>query len=124
MKQRAILGACERGEIEYTRSDGKSFDDPVIDLHGRGILLINKHSFNEWKKTIEKVKTKEVNTNNLNTTYSNFDDFLKSFDEEYISIKDLVNAIHKHIGLNQPIEKAYQVLTSAIGRSEEKPHIF
>lgn len=45
IKKLAILGACEREKIEYTRKDGKSFNDPVIDLYGRGLLLIHERSF-------------------------------------------------------------------------------
>ncbi|NAR56433.1 hypothetical protein GPS50_05830 [Acinetobacter haemolyticus] len=103
----AILGACENGEIEYTRDDGKTFDDPVIDLQGRGILLINKNSFNEWKNRIEQKNTP------LNKTASktNLLDFVNSIDAEYISIGDAIDAIHKHIGLNQDINKAVQVLS-------------
>lgn len=120
VKQLAILGACENGEIEYTRSDGKTFDDPVIDLQGRGILLINKNSFNEWKNRIEQKNTPPIKT----VTKTNLLDFVNSIDAEYISIGDAIDAIHKHIGLDQDINKAIQVLNLAIGMAAVKPNIY
>lgn len=120
VKQLAILGACENGEIEYTRSDGKNFDDPVIDLQGRGILLINKNSFNEWKNRIEQKNTPPIKT----VTKTNLLDFVNSIDAEYISIGDAIDAIHKHIGLDQDINKAIQVLNLAIGMAAVKPNIY
>ncbi|CAJ0997350.1 hypothetical protein [Sodalis praecaptivus] len=47
-KKMAILGACERGEINYCRSDGKTFEDAITELYGRGILLIERASFFSW----------------------------------------------------------------------------
>lgn len=52
-KQQALLSACERGELDYRRSDGKTFDDPVHELAGRGLLLIERDSFNAWATQIE-----------------------------------------------------------------------
>lgn len=55
-------------KIEYTRNDGKSFNDPVIDLYGRGLLLIHERSVKKWKIKFEAedIKTlvlqNEVNT--------------------------------------------------------------
>lgn len=45
-KQQALLSACERGEVQYRRSDGKTYDDPVHELSSRGKLLIHRQSFN------------------------------------------------------------------------------
>lgn len=120
-KAMAILGACENGEIAYTRNDGKNFDDPVIDLYGRGILLINKKSFNIWKDKVEKSKE---SGSGLNITNKSLSDFLNSVDSEYISVNDLVGAIHKNIGFDKDISDAFQILNLAIGRSEDKPHIY
>lgn len=120
VKQQAILGACENGEIGYTRSDGKTFDDPVIDLQGRGLLLINKNSFNEWKNRIEQKNISPIKT----AAKTNLLDFVNSVDAEYISIGDAIDAIHKHIGLDQDINKAIQVLNLAIGRAAVKPNIY
>ncbi|MCG9254666.1 hypothetical protein MHJ25_14135 [Acinetobacter baumannii] len=122
VKQMAILGACENGEIEYTRNDGKTFDDPVIDLQGRGILLINKKSFNDWKNRVEKPKT--VPNLNINSAPKSLSDFLKSVDDEYISIQDLINIIHQNIGVHKDISEAFQILSLAIGRCEDKPNIY
>ena len=47
-KQQALLSACERGEVRFQRSDGKTFDDPVHELAARGILLIERESLNAW----------------------------------------------------------------------------
>jgi hypothetical protein len=52
-KQQALLSACERGEVYYRRSDGKTFDDPIHELSARGILLIDRDSFITWVTAIE-----------------------------------------------------------------------
>lgn len=52
-KQQALLSACERGEVYYRRSDGKTFDDPIHELSARGILLIDRDSFVAWVTAIE-----------------------------------------------------------------------
>ncbi len=46
----ALVAACDKGEIQYARSDGKTFDDPVMDLANRGILLIHRESFEAWMR--------------------------------------------------------------------------
>ena len=56
-KKFAIIEACENEEIEYTRTDGKTFEDPVLLLANRDILAINRRSFEEWASQFE---TKEV----------------------------------------------------------------
>jgi len=52
-KLQALLSACERGEVQYRRSDGKTYDDPVHELSSRGKLLIQRHSFNQWCTSLE-----------------------------------------------------------------------
>lgn len=52
-KLQALLSACERGEVQYRRSDGKTYDDPVHELSSRGKLLIQRHSFNQWCTALE-----------------------------------------------------------------------
>jgi len=52
-KKFAIIAACERGEVEYARTDGKDFSDPVLDLIGRRILVIHRESFEKWAKKID-----------------------------------------------------------------------
>lgn len=52
-KQQALLSACERGDVYYRRSDGKTFDDPIHELTARGILLIDRDSFVAWVTAIE-----------------------------------------------------------------------
>lgn len=52
-KQQALLSACERGDIYYRRSDGKTFDDPIHELVSRGILLIDRDSFDAWATTVD-----------------------------------------------------------------------
>ena len=47
-KKAAIVAGCERGMIEYSRSDGKTFDDPPHDLAQRGLLTIKRDSFDAW----------------------------------------------------------------------------
>lgn len=65
-KKAAILSACERNVIEYRRSDGKTWEDPVNNLYERGILLIDKSSFFKWVNQfndptapLEKISTRE-----------------------------------------------------------------
>ena len=52
-KLQALLSACERGDVQYRRSDGKTYDDPVHELSTRGKLLINRQSFNQWCSALE-----------------------------------------------------------------------
>ncbi|NBU45677.1 MAG: hypothetical protein EBS37_16665, partial [Betaproteobacteria bacterium] len=52
-KLQALLSACERGEVNYRRSDGKWFDDPVHELYQRRKLLIERQSFNRWCTKLE-----------------------------------------------------------------------
>ena len=115
VKESAILGACENGEIEYTRNDGKTFDDPVIELYGRGLLLINKQSFNHWKQKIE---------NKKNNNAKSLLEFINNADDEYITIEKAIDAIHQHIGKNLDISKAIQALNLAIGQADKPPSIY
>lgn len=50
--------------------------------------------------------------------------FLILQDEPYISLSDLIDAIHKKIGVNEDISLAYQILNLAIGQSDDKPCIY
>ena len=52
-KLQALLSACERGDVQYRRSDGKTYDDPVHELSSRGKLLIHRQSFNQWCTALE-----------------------------------------------------------------------
>lgn len=121
IKELAILGACENQQIEYKRNDGKDFDDPVIDLYGRGLLLINKRSFNRWKSKFE---NKEQSFNKKNQNSISLSEFLKNADAEYISINEAIDSIHHHLGTDQDISKAVQLLNLAIGRADEPPSIY
>lgn len=47
-KKAAIVAQCACGAIRYGRSDGKTFNDPPADLAGRGILTIERASFDSW----------------------------------------------------------------------------
>lgn len=47
-KKSAIAKACEDGEISYKRTDGKTFEDPVYDLACRGLLAVDRDSFDQW----------------------------------------------------------------------------
>lgn len=122
VKKLAILGACENGEIEYTRNDGKDFDDPVMELQGRGLLLINKRSFNQWKHKIDNRKA-PPSTPQSNTS-KNLLDFLNGSDAEYISIEKVIDAVHQHIGTHLDINKAIQALNLAIGQAFTPPRIY
>lgn len=52
-KEQALLSACERGDVRYRRSDGKTFDDPVDELLARNILLIERASFEDWVVVVD-----------------------------------------------------------------------
>ena len=52
-KLQALLSACERGDVQYRRSDGKTYDDPVHELSSRGKLLVHRQSFNQWCTALE-----------------------------------------------------------------------
>ena len=52
-KTLALVSACERGEVSYQRSDGKTFNDPVFELFRRQLLLIERASFEAWVIKIE-----------------------------------------------------------------------
>ena len=47
-KQAAILSAVEKNLIKFRRSDGKTFKDDVFELVARGLLQIERNSFNVW----------------------------------------------------------------------------
>jgi len=59
-KEFAIIAALEKGEIEFSRTDRKTFNDPVQELIGRNILVIHRRSFERWAKKID-----EANKPNL-----------------------------------------------------------
>lgn len=121
IKELAILGACENSEIDYIRSDGKTFDDPVVELNARGLLLINKRSFNHWKDKIDKPKkTIQSKTSSPRSLL----DFVNSSNDEYISISNAIDAIHKHMGVHLDVSEAIQALTLAIGEAFEPPRIY
>lgn len=124
IKELAILGACENQQIEYKRNDGKDFDDPVIDLYGRGLLLINKRSFNQWRLKFEKKEQKFNQENKNNSSSKSFLDALDETDNEYISIENVLDAIHKNIGTQLDISKAVKVLNNAIGQAFSPPTIY
>lgn len=47
-KKAAICSAVGKGIIKYRRGDGKNWDDDAFELASRGILQIEKDSFNLW----------------------------------------------------------------------------
>jgi len=52
-KQQAILAACEKGLIDWTRSEGKTFDDPVRELAARHLVLIERRTFETWAAAVD-----------------------------------------------------------------------
>lgn len=52
-KALALVSACERGDVNFQRSDGKTFNDPVFELFRRQLLLIERASFEAWVIKIE-----------------------------------------------------------------------
>lgn len=42
------MAQCASGAIRYGRSDGKTFADAPHDLAGRGLLTIERESFDAW----------------------------------------------------------------------------
>ena len=51
-KRQALLSACERGQVQWRRSDGKSYDDPIHELAARGRVLIEHSSFMVWSRSL------------------------------------------------------------------------
>lgn len=47
-KSAAIASACEKGLIRYSRNDGKDFQDAALSLANRGILTVERESFDAW----------------------------------------------------------------------------
>lgn len=47
-KKYALIGACERRDVLYARTDGKTFNDPILELIGRNMLIIHRESFQKW----------------------------------------------------------------------------
>ena len=56
----ALVAACEKGEVEYSRADGKDFRDPVLDLANRDILLIHRESFERWIQKFPEKKAGDI----------------------------------------------------------------
>lgn len=121
VKELAILGACENGEIEYIRSDGKTFDDPVMELHGQNLLLINKQSFNHWKAKIDTPQNAIQPKKTISKTLLGLID---NSDSEYISINEAIEVIHRHIGTHHDSSKAVQILNLAIGGAKNPPRVY
>lgn len=51
-KKEAIFAACEHRLVRWERSDGKDFNDPVRELAARGLLLIERASFETWAAAV------------------------------------------------------------------------
>jgi hypothetical protein len=49
----ALLSALEQGSVKYRRSDGKTFQDSVYELHSNNKLLIERASFVTWATSID-----------------------------------------------------------------------
>ncbi len=47
-KKFALIHALQNREVGYIRKDGKTFDDDIAELVGRGNILIHKESFDAW----------------------------------------------------------------------------
>jgi len=47
-RKQAILTACRRGDVNYRRRDGRTYDDPVEELAASDLLLIERASFERW----------------------------------------------------------------------------
>lgn len=58
----ALISACERGEVEYRRSDGKEYDDAPTELARRNVLLIGRTSFDAWTMRVESGNQAGVST--------------------------------------------------------------
>ncbi len=108
----ATLGACSRSDVFYTRTDGKSFDDPVIDLYGRGILLIDKETFYSWRSKIETPPVKSQK-------FSGFKAVLDSEDDDYMSLNDLIMNIRQHVDGNT--DEAVRVIVALVRGRQNLP---
>jgi hypothetical protein len=68
-KEQAILSACEKGLIGWTRADGKTFNDPLRELATRQLLLIERKTFETWAAAVDEkialppsLSTRETNS--------------------------------------------------------------
>ncbi|MCG3464005.1 hypothetical protein L7G72_19815 [Xenorhabdus bovienii] len=108
-KRMAILSACEKGLINYTRSDGKSWGDPINELYGRGILLIEKESFLEWVSQFNdpQAPSKQIATrekNNLNAIIGSLLLIILSEKKNWNQTSILLE-INKIFGESEPFSK-------------------
>jgi len=68
-KEQAILSACEKGLIAWTRADGKTFRDPLRELANRQLVLLERKSFETWAAAVDEkialppsMSTRETNS--------------------------------------------------------------
>ncbi|MCG2574340.1 hypothetical protein LVY74_12345 [Acinetobacter sp. ME22] len=114
-------------ELE-TQSDIELLDGEFLD----DLKLIDETSFLEvtppflMEETPRKdqPQTKKITPSVQSTTSMSFADFLDKKDDEYISLRDAIDLIHKHIGLNRSVDEAAQFLMLAIGDADTKPNIY
>lgn len=55
---------------------------------------------------------------------NNISKFLASIENDFISISDVIDLLHKKIGLDKDISQVYQVLAYAIQKTEVKPNVY
>ncbi|MBT7444775.1 MAG: hypothetical protein HN790_12505 [Methylococcales bacterium] len=74
-KKHAMLTAIERGDIEYKRRDGKTYEDPIYQLYGNNNLLVDRESFLLWANKLSSgADVKKVSValqGKVETTYLN-----------------------------------------------------
>jgi hypothetical protein len=99
-KKAAICSAVDRKDVRFKRSDGKTFDDGAYDMAARGILLIERDSFNAWADqftdapVIEKPFTTKERGNLLNIIGA----LLEELSRKESAIVDGISTRHKGKG--------------------------
>lgn len=53
VKRMALVSALNKGAVKYQRTDGKTWEDPPLQLIQKGALAIERSSFEVWLEEIE-----------------------------------------------------------------------
>ena len=121
-KEHAIMSACDKGRINFIRADGKSFsDDNARELARRGLLLIERTSFEKYAEIVDggsplpatekEANAKSENNNNI-LVGALLQILLEKTDgkgKRYSTInsqQEMIDAIHDHCGTEGGLSKS------------------
>lgn len=109
-------------ELE-TQSDIELLDDLKL-IDETYFLQVTPPFLMEETPGKDQPQTKKITSLVQSTISMSFSNFLDKKDDEYISVRDAIDLIHRHIGLNESVDKAAQFLMLAIGDADTKPNIY